>query len=114
MHGGVHDRASSKCTEGDEGQLLPSCIRLGVSTSGARPMSLNSLEAGVEAPSARTLSVSPPIDGVSARSTHLLEEAATSEDLSAFLILNEADCLLGVSNFCAHETAFLIWHDPRG
>lgn len=119
--GGVHGWASSKCREGEgeEGQLLSSCIAFGVSTSGGRKTSvltsaeLNSLEAGVDAPSARILHFSVTwMGGHSPK--HLLDEAAPSEYVSALLFLIEADCLFGVSRHCALETPLVIWQDPSG
>lgn len=74
---------------------------------------LTSLEAGVEAPFAAILHL-PVTDVVSGRPEDLPEDAATSENLSAFLFLIDVVCLFGVSEHCALETVRLIWHDPRG
>ena len=85
-----------------------------MSTSGGGPtLLLNSLAAGVEAPSAGILSVTLT-DGVSGWSEHLLEDAAPSDDLSTFLFLTDVVCLFGVSEYGALEAVLLIWHDPSG
>lgn len=119
LHGGEHSSASSRCTAGEGGHLLSSCMTFGVSTSGAGLMSLNSvvlilLKAGVEALSAGGLHLFPWREWVPGWSKHLLEDAAPSENLPSSLFLIEANCLFGVSSCCALETVFLFWHDPRG
>ena len=112
LHGGVPDWGRSKCRAAEEAPLLPSCITFGVSTSGGGETPLNSLEAGVEAPS----TAGPPqlcvtwADGVSGRSKHLLVDAAPSENLCTFLFLIEAVCLFGVTL----DTVLVFWRDPLG
>lgn len=116
LHGGVHGWACSKCRELTEGQLLPSWITFGVSTSGGgltqlTSVVMNSFEAGVETPSAGVLHFSVAwINGVSGWSKHLLVDAALSENLSTLRFLIVVVCLFGVSKHCALETVLLIWH----
>lgn len=116
LHGGVDVWASSNRREGKVSQLLPPLITFGVSTSGGgltplTSVSLDSFEAGVDTPSADAPHFSVTwIDGVSGRSTRLLQDAAQSP----LLILIEEGGFFGVSECCAPETVLLVWRDPRG